>query len=88
MLVPAILVVVGDLDPAGFFGVGTERFESGLQRLLKIAANPTGPADFQHASTTIEHNAGLILLRTLGVGQAVDIDITQPWRERLLQFLL
>src|SRR5258706_12089880 len=74
VLVLAVLLVIAHLDRGRLLGVGRQRFECPLERMLEIAPDVSGPADVERAPTPVEHDARLVLMGAARIGAAVPAD--------------
>ena len=88
MLVLAVLLVVANLDRRRLLGVGRQRFERPLERMLEIAPDVPGPTDVERAPTPVEHDAGLVLMGAARIGEAIHVDVIEPVSERQLDVSL
>src|SRR5437879_375965 len=88
VLVLAVLLVIAHLDRRRLFGVGRQRFEGLLERMLEIASDVSGPADVERAAAPVKYDAGLVLMGAARIGEAIDVDVIEPASERKLDVSL
>src|SRR6266513_4323527 len=88
VLVLAVLLVIAHLDRRRLLGVGRQRFEGPLERMLEIASDIPGPADVERAAAPVEYDARLVLMGAARIGKAIHVDVIEPVSERKLDVSL